>query len=94
MKLKKMLCTAAATLLALALAACGGATPPPAAAPSGAASAGSAGSADADFTVGIVQYTQHSSLDEICAAVQNELEVLAATADVKLNVICLLYTSG
>ena len=87
MKQKKMLCTAAATLVALALAACGGATPPPAAAPSGAASAGSAGSADADFTIGIVQYTQHSSLDEICAAVQNELEVLAATADVKLNVI-------
>lgn len=82
MKLKKMLCTVTAAALALALAACGGPTPA-----SGPAASGGAAPAEADFTIGIVQYTQHSSLDEICEALQRELELLALTTEVKLNVI-------
>ncbi len=82
MKLKKMLCTVTAAALALALAACGGPTPA-----SGPAASGGAASGEADFTIGIVQYTQHSSLDEICEALQRELELLALTTEVKLNVI-------
>ena len=86
MKLKKLFCIATAAALAFSLAACGGSgssAPAP-----GAPSAGSgSAAASAGYTVGIVQYTQHSSLDEICAAVQSELASLAALSNLELNVI-------
>lgn len=89
MKLKKIASALTAALLALSLAACGGSASAPGSTPaSGPASTGGAsGTAEADFTIGIVQYTQHSSLDEICAAVQSELDLLALTTGVKLEVI-------
>ena len=40
----------------------------------------------ADYTVGILQYTSHSSLDEIAAAIQSELEQQAQAAGVTVNV--------
>ena len=40
----------------------------------------------ADYTVGILQYTSHSSLDEITAGVKNELEQLALANGVSIDV--------
>ncbi len=40
----------------------------------------------ADYTVGILQYTSHSSLDEISGAIQAELDQLALAAGVTIDV--------
>lgn len=70
-----------AAALAIGFAGCG------AGASSAASTAsGSAGGQQADYTVGILQYTSHSSLDEIAAAIQSELEQQAQTAGVTISV--------
>ena len=79
-----MLCTVTAAALIVRPCRLRRLDPPPASGPS---AFGGAASGEADFTIGIVQYTQHSSLDEICEALQRELEPLALTTEVKLNVI-------
>ena len=64
MKKNRLFAAFTAAALALSLAACGSA---PASTPVSAS-----GSADGEsFKVGIVQYTSHSSLDEICNAIQS-----------------------
>lgn len=69
----------AAAAMALSLAGCGSAA-------SSTASAASGSGQNADYTVGILQYTSHSSLDEIAAAIQSELEQQAQAAGVTINV--------
>ena len=69
----------AAAAMALSLAGCGSAA-------SSTASATSGSGQNADYTVGILQYTSHSSLDEIAAAIQSELEQQAQAAGVTINV--------
>ena len=64
MKKNRLFAAFTAAALALSLAACGSA---PASTP--ASASGSAGGES--FKVGIVQYTSHSSLDEICTAIQS-----------------------
>lgn len=80
MKLKKLVCGVTAAALALSFAACG-------AAPSVSAPGSLSDQVKAEYTIGIVQYMQHSSLDEICAAVQSELELLSLTTDTKVKVV-------
>ena len=73
MKKNRLFAAVTAAALALSLAACGSA-------PASTASTGTSvsGSADGEsFKVGIVQYTSHSSLDEICTAIQSELTALS-----------------
>lgn len=70
MKKNRLFAAITAAALALSLAACGSASAPASAPASGSAAAES-------FKVGIVQYTTHSSLDEICAAIQSELTALS-----------------
>ena len=69
----------AAAAMALSLAGCGSAA-------SSTASAASGSGQSADYTVGILQYTSHSSLDEIAAAIQSELEQQAQAAGVSISV--------
>lgn len=72
----------AAAAMALSLAGCGSA-----ASSTASASAAASGSGQqADYTVGILQYTSHSSLDEIAAAIQSELEQQAQAAGVTISV--------
>ena len=72
----------AAAAMALSLAGCGSA-----ASSTASASAAASGSGQqADYTVGILQYTSHSSLDEIAAAIQSELEQQALAAGVTIRV--------
>ncbi|OUN17290.1 hypothetical protein B5G38_01840 [Gemmiger sp. An87] len=72
----------AAAAMALSLAGCGSA-----ASSTASASAAASGSGQqADYTVGILQYTSHSSLDEIAAAIQSELEQQAQAAGVSISV--------
>ena len=72
----------AAAAMALSLAGCGSA-----ASSTASASAAASGSGQqADYTVGILQYTSHSSLDEIAAAIQSELEQQAQAAGVTIRV--------
>ena len=72
----------AAAAMALSLAGCGSA-----ASSTASASAADSGSGQqADYTVGILQYTSHSSLDEIAAAIQSELEQQAQAAGVTISV--------
>lgn len=68
-----------AAALALSFAGCG-------AAASASASVAVDNGQQADYTVGILQYTSHSSLDEIAAAIQSELEQQAQAAGVTINV--------
>lgn len=68
-----------AAALALSFAGCG-------AAASASASVAVDNGQQADYTVGILQYTSHSSLDEIAAAIQSELEQQAQAAGVTVNV--------
>lgn len=70
----------AAAAMALSLAGCGSA------ASSTASAAASGDGQQADYTVGILQYTSHSSLDEIAAAIQSELEQQALAAGVTIRV--------
>lgn len=73
MKKNRLFAAVTAAALALSLAACGSA-------PASTASTGASASGSADgesFKVGIVQYTSHSSLDEICTAIQSELTALS-----------------
>lgn len=73
MKKNRLFAAITAAALALSLAACGSA-------PASTASTGASASGSADgesFKVGIVQYTSHSSLDEICTAIQSELTALS-----------------
>ena len=70
MKKNRLFAAITAAALALSLAACGSAPASTSAPASGSAAAES-------FKVGIVQYTTHSSLDEICAAIQSELTALS-----------------
>ena len=72
----------AAAAMTLSLAGCGSA----ASSAASSTASGSAGGQQADYTVGILQYTSHSSLDEIAAAIQSELEQQAQTAGVTINV--------
>ena len=72
MKKNRLFAAITAAALALSLAACGSA---PASASTPASASGSA--AGESFKVGIVQYTSHSSLDEICTAIQSELTALS-----------------
>ena len=72
MKKNRLFAAITAAALALSLAACGSA---PASASTPASTSGSA--AGESFKVGIVQYTSHSSLDEICTAIQSELTALS-----------------
>ena len=69
----------AAAAMGLSLAGCGSAA-------SSASAAASGSGQQADYTVGILQYTSHSSLDEIAAAIQSELEQQALTAGVTIRV--------
>lgn len=69
----------AAAAIGLSLAGCGSAA-------SSASAAASGSGQQADYTVGILQYTSHSSLDEIAAAIQSELEQQALTAGVTIRV--------
>ena len=72
----------AAAAMALSLAGCGSA-----ASSTASVSAADSGSGQqADYTVGILQYTSHSSLDEIAAAIQSELEQQALAAGVTIRV--------
>lgn len=72
----------AAAAMALSLAGCGSA-----ASSTASVSAADSGSGQqADYTVGILQYTSHSSLDEIAAAIQSELEQQAQAAGVTISV--------
>lgn len=72
----------AAAAMALSLAGCGSA-----ASSTASVSAAASGSGQqADYTVGILQYTSHSSLDEIAAAIQSELEQQAQAAGVTISV--------
>lgn len=68
-----------AAALALSFAGCG-------AAASASASVAVDNGQQADYTVGILQYTSHSSLDEIAAAIQSELEQQAQAAGVTITV--------
>lgn len=72
----------AAAAMALSLAGCGSA----ASSTSSASAAASGSGQQADYTVGILQYTSHSSLDEIAAAIQSELEQQAQAAGVSISV--------
>lgn len=72
----------AAAAMALSLAGCGSA----ASSTSSASAAASGSGQQADYTVGILQYTSHSSLDEIAAAIQSELEQQAQAAGVTIRV--------
>lgn len=74
MKKNRLFAALTAAALALSLAACG--SSPASTASTGSAPA-SASAAAESFKVGIVQYTSHSSLDEICAAIQSELTSLS-----------------
>ena len=70
MKKNRLFAAFTAAALALSLDSCGSA---PASTP-----ASASGGADGEsFKVGIVQYTSHSSLDEICTAIQSELTALS-----------------
>lgn len=69
----------AAAAIGLSLAGCGSAA-------SSASAAASGSGQQADYTVGILQYTSHSSLDEIAAAIQSELEQQALAAGVTIRV--------
>lgn len=69
----------AAAAMGLSLAGCGSAASATSAAASGSGQ-------QADYTVGILQYTSHSSLDEIAAAIQSELEQQALAAGVTIRV--------
>ena len=69
----------AAAAMGLSLAGCGSAA-------SSASAAASGSGQQADYTVGILQYTSHSSLDEIAAAIQSELEQQALAAGVTIRV--------
>ena len=69
----------AAAAMGLSLAGCGSAA-------SSASAAASGSGQQADYTVGILQYTSHSSLDEIAAAIQSELEQQALPAGVTIRV--------
>ena len=69
----------AAAAMGLSLAGCGSAASATSAAASGSGQ-------QADYTVGILQYTSHSSLDEIAAAIQSELEQQALAAGVAIRV--------
>ena len=69
----------AAAAMGLSLAGCGSAV-------SSASAAASGSGQQADYTVGILQYTSHSSLDEIAAAIQSELEQQALAAGVTIRV--------
>lgn len=69
----------AAAAMGLSLAGCGSAA-------SSASAAASGSGQQADYTVGILQYTSHSSLDEIAAAIQSELEQQALAAGVTISV--------
>lgn len=69
----------AAAAMGLSLAGCGSAA-------SSASAAASGSGQQADYTVGILQYTSHSSLDEIAAAIQSELEQKALAAGVTIRV--------
>lgn len=69
----------AAASMGLSLAGCGSAA-------SSASAAASGSGQQADYTVGILQYTSHSSLDEIAAAIQSELEQQALAAGVTIRV--------
>lgn len=69
----------AAAAMGLSLAGCGSAASATSAAASGSGQ-------QADYTVGILQYTSHSSLDEIAAAIQSELEQQAQAAGVTISV--------
>ena len=69
----------AAAAMGLSLAGCGSAASATSAAASGSGQ-------QADYTVGILQYTSHSSLDEIAAAIQSELEQQALAAGVTISV--------
>ena len=74
MKKNRLFAAFTAAALALSLAACGSA--PASTASTGASASGSADDGES-FKVGIVQYTSHSSLDEICTAIQSELTALS-----------------
>lgn len=69
----------AAAAMGLSLAGCGSAASATSAAASGSGQ-------QVDYTVGILQYTSHSSLDEIAAAIQSELEQQALAAGVTIRV--------
>lgn len=69
----------AAAAMGLSLAGCGSAA-------SSASAAASGSGQQTDYTVGILQYTSHSSLDEIAAAIQSELEQQALAAGVTIRV--------
>lgn len=49
------------------------------------AACGGTGSTKADYTIAIVQQVEHSSLDEICQAVQDELDALAEKNDITIE---------
>lgn len=68
MKLKKITSLLLAGCMALGLAGCGGEKAP-------------ADPNTKEYKVGIVQYDRHSSLDEICEALQNELQTSAAALE-------------
>ena len=79
MNFKKITALMMTAVLTLSLAGCGSAPAEPAA-------------GDADFTIGILQYDRHPSLDEIGAAVQSRLAELELTQqeidpDFRLNVV-------
>ena len=76
MKKNRLFAAFTAAALALSLAACGSSPASTASTASGSAPA-SASAAAESFKVGIVQYTSHSSLDEICNAIQSELTSLS-----------------
>ena len=84
MKTMKSKLTALFTAAALALSFAGCASGTSSTAASSAS--GSASGQQVDYTVGILQYTSHSSLDEISAAIQSELEQQALAAGVTINV--------
>lgn len=69
----------AAAAMGLSLAGCGSAA-------SSASAAASGSGQQTDYTVGILQYTSHSSLDEIAAAIQSELEQQALATGVTIRV--------
>lgn len=85
--MKKLISTVTAAAMALTLAACGASasTASSAAAASSEAASGEAAAPAEGYKIAIVQQLDHSSLDEIRAAVEAELDALAAQKGVAIE---------
>ena len=70
--MKKLFCVILSVMMILSMTACGASEPTP--------------KADNEFTVAIVQQLDHSSLDEIRAAIESQLNALAAEQNIAIKI--------